>query len=381
MWVPPSVCLQGQGNARALGVASRSRAGLSDRPRAVVRSLLVLTLLSVVSWLSSPTALAAPHEGSFGDPVSSVTTSGSVPSSDVVVFTDRDTVRVDGFAERAGQTGLVEVVRDGRVVGSARGAVSGRGAAFTVGAAGGPCWDVPVDLRPGDLVSLSFGAVRVAQTVAGAVALAPTPTLAGAVLQVSGRIGPGAEPGFLEQRVVTPALAATTIGRSDVRAVPGPLRRAARGGYSSQLVVAGTTVTATYVFDDPAAAALAASGSSRLMSWQSEGPAGDRHGQTVTEPAAVPVPAACAAPAPATPAAPAAALTPDGVVLAVTPGTEVYFTVDGTSPRLLDLPAAGAARYVPPIVVTRPATTISWVAVGPDGATSEVAAVVVDPPR
>jgi hypothetical protein len=354
-----------QGNARGRGLTRRSwRAGV------------VVALLAAVCGICSPSAFA--DEPTVGPTVDSVTTSGSVLSDDLVAFAGRGVVRVEGFTTRVGQTGVVEVSRGGRLVASARGVVSGRGVAFTVGAPGGPCWSTPTDLRPGDQVTLAFGPARVAQTVVGAAALGSAPVLTGTTVQVAGRVDPAADPNLLEQRIVAPGLTGTTVGRSDVRALPGAMHRAARGGYSSQLTVAGPTVTATYVFDDPATAAVAAGGAARMLSWQAEGPAGDRHGQTVTEPTARP--AVCPAPAPAAPATPTASVTADGVVLAPQPGTDVYFTVDGTSPRLLDLPAAGAARYVPPIVVTHPATTIAWVAVGADGATSEVGSTVVDPP-
>ena len=52
----------------------------------------------------------------------------------------------------------------------------------------------------------------------------------------------------MEQRIINPDLVDTEIGKRDIRALPGPLTPAAKGGYSSSLEFEGNTFTATYVF-------------------------------------------------------------------------------------------------------------------------------------
>jgi len=68
-------------------------------------------------------------------------------------------------------------------------------------------------------------------------------------------------------------------------AIPGPLTPSKNGSYSSSLEFAGTTFTATYVFDDPAVAQVAGNSflGERLMSWQVVDLAGNRQGLTIAE--------------------------------------------------------------------------------------------------
>jgi len=103
---------------------------------------------------------------------------------------------------------------------------------------------------------------------------------------VTGHIAAGVDQTMLEQRTVNPDFTATTVGKRDIRAIPGPLTPAPRGGYSSSLTFddANHTFTATYVFDDPANAKIAASGGGeRLLSWQVVDLAGNRQGITIAE--------------------------------------------------------------------------------------------------
>ena len=72
-----------------------------------------------------------------------------------------------------------------------------------------------------------------------------------------GYAGPGVNQAQMEQRVINPDLVDTEIGRRDIRAVPGPLTPAPKGGYSSSLTFEGDQFTATYVFNDPAVALTA----------------------------------------------------------------------------------------------------------------------------
>ena len=71
----------------------------------------------------------------------------------------------------------------------------------------------------------------------------------GTTITVNGFLGPDVTPGQLEQRIINPDLV-DVIGKRDVRAVPGPLTRAAKGGYSSSLAFpTPTSFVATYQFD------------------------------------------------------------------------------------------------------------------------------------
>ena len=54
----------------------------------------------------------------------------------------------------------------------------------------------------------------------------------------------------MEQRIINPDLVDTDVGKRDIRAIPGPLTPAPKGGYSSSLEFEGNTFTATYVFHD-----------------------------------------------------------------------------------------------------------------------------------
>jgi hypothetical protein len=77
----------------------------------------------------------------------------------------------------------------------------------------------------------------------------------------------------------------TVVGRRDVRAPPGPLSPAPRGGYSSSLEFSGDIFTATYVFDDADTAQIAANAGlgERLLSWQETDVDGNRQGLTIAE--------------------------------------------------------------------------------------------------
>src|SRR6185436_11159794 len=88
-----------------------------------------------------------------------------------------------------------------------------------------------------------------------------------------------------EQRIINPDLVDTDIGKRDIRALPGPLTPAPKGGYSSALTFEGDTFTATYVFQDAANALIASKSDlgERAMSWQEEDADGNRQGLTIAE--------------------------------------------------------------------------------------------------
>jgi hypothetical protein len=89
----------------------------------------------------------------------------------------------------------------------------------------------------------------------------------------------------MEQRIINPDLVDTEIGKRDIRALPGPLTPAPKGGYSSALTFEGDTFTATYVFQDAANAVIASKSDlgERAMSWQEEDADGNRQGLTIAE--------------------------------------------------------------------------------------------------
>jgi hypothetical protein len=89
----------------------------------------------------------------------------------------------------------------------------------------------------------------------------------------------------MEQRIIEPALKDTDVARRDIRAVPGGMTPAAKGGYSSSLDVVGNEFTAVYEFLDPATAKVAADAGlgERAMAWQSEDADANRQGLTIAE--------------------------------------------------------------------------------------------------
>lgn len=446
-----------------------------DRPLSNVRTAraaLALGVLALASSMARPSALALPP--AFPD--------------NIVVFPERDFVTLEGFQDYVGESATVEVWRGNQIVGSAQGVVEPGDVAFEINHPGGYCWGtgtglkVTPDIREGDVVALRIGGAVVGDTIVAGAAVDREPELIGTTMKVYGRLR-GASPAFLEQRIVNPEFTTTDVGRRDISAVPGPLTRASKGGYSSQLIVEGDVITAIYVFDSLETAELAATGGGeRMMSWQEEDVDGNRQGLTIAEfgefggpgmggcplgpgqqpapqpgqvaavrsadrtsmqvnwTAAVPVPGAAAVtgysvlaisstqssnlqlqvgvrtsasttgttvsglspdldytvevrslagsalsapftvatpaggtgtPADATFAAPAATLGLDGVTLARKENTEIYYTLDGTDPRVADVPSSTARLYVGPIEITMDGTFIKWVAFDISGVFSD----------
>ncbi|MFN0026395.1 MAG: fibronectin type III domain-containing protein [Acidimicrobiales bacterium] len=215
----------------------------------------------------------------------------------IVVFPDRDFMGIEGYTDYIGQTVLIEVTRPGLgIVGSTTGVVGGGDIPLEVNHPGGVCWgngsahQVTPDIQPGDVVSLKAGNTALGETVVqdayvSNVGGAPALSLAGNVLTVRGHAGAGVNPAQFEQRIVHPPLKDTGIGRRDVAANTAVLTPSPNGGYNSMVeFLAGTnTFVATYVFDDPAVAAIAAEGQLRAMSWQTQDPGGNRQGLTIAE--------------------------------------------------------------------------------------------------
>jgi hypothetical protein len=229
------------------------------------------------------------------------TASAAVPvfPDNLLVFPDRDFISIEGYQDHVGEKATVTLTRGGVKVGEAVGTVGAGDVAFEINHPGGICWgagaaanmQVTPNVVKGDVVAITFADgtsddTTVGSGVASDAVLDPD----GVTVTVKGSIGPEINPDFIEQRIINPDLV-PVIGKRDVRAVPGPLVAAPRGGYSSGLTVdpaaadGSRTVTATYVFDTPEAASLAANAplGERLMSWQVQDPAGNRQGLTIAE--------------------------------------------------------------------------------------------------
>src|SRR6478672_2825093 len=213
--------------------------------------------------------------------------------NNVVVFPDRDFVSVEGYADHAGETATLEVTRPGvGVMGSAKAVVSGTDVAFEVNHPGGVCWgagtsmDVTPDIKAGDVVSIRFPDGSHDETTTSSATVTQDMTLSGTTLTVTGSIGPDVVRSQMEQRIINPDLVDSPVAKRDIRALPGPLVPAARGGYSSGIdFPTATTFVATYQFDDAATAKIAAAADlgERAMSWQVEDADANRQGLTIAE--------------------------------------------------------------------------------------------------
>ncbi|HYP45695.1 MAG TPA: FN3 associated domain-containing protein [Propionibacteriaceae bacterium] len=208
----------------------------------------------------------------------------------IVVFPNRDMVVLEDYQSHLGETATVEVKRGSTVIGSARSVVGPGDVAFEINHPGGVCWgagtglNVTPDIKPGDVVSVDFGAGEPdTTTVADTFVDAPA-TLVGKTLTVTGHMGAGVNQAQFEQRLINPDLVDTDVARRDVRAAAGPLTPAAKGGYRSGVVFAEGKFTATYEFDTQATADLAvASGGERAMAWEAVDGDANRQGLTIAE--------------------------------------------------------------------------------------------------
>ncbi|MFL6064668.1 MAG: chitobiase/beta-hexosaminidase C-terminal domain-containing protein [Friedmanniella sp.] len=209
----------------------------------------------------------------------------------VVVFPDRDFITIEGYQDHVGETGLVEVKRDGKVIGSAKGVAEAGDVAFEINHPGGYCWgagtglNVTPDIKAGDVATVTWSDGTSGDTTVSSATVTKDMVLSGSTLTVTGTIGSDVNPAQMEQRIINPDLVDTAVAKRDIRAVPGPLTAAPKGGYSSSLVASGGTFTATYEFDDAAVAAIAAKADlgERAMSWQVEDADGNRQGLTIAE--------------------------------------------------------------------------------------------------
>jgi hypothetical protein len=217
----------------------------------------------------------------------------AVPSfpDNVVVFPDRDFITIEGYQDHVNETALVEVKRGGQVIGSAKGVVQAGDVAFEINHPGGYCWgagtglSVTPNIQPGDVATVTFEDGTTGDTTVADAAVTSDAVLNGNTLTVTGHVGASVIRAQMEQRIINPDLVDTAVGRRDIRAVPGGLTPAPKGGYASNLEFSGDTFTATYVFDDPDVALIASEADlgERAMSWQVEDADGNRQGLTIAE--------------------------------------------------------------------------------------------------
>src|SRR3954452_7267514 len=169
--------------------------------------------------------------------------SAAVPTfpDHIIVFPDRDFVSVEGYEAHAGETATLTLTRPGAgVMGSAKAVVSDSGVAFEVNHPGGVCWgagttlDITPDIQPGDVASVRFSDGSGDETTTSSATVIKDMTQSGTTVTVEGTFGSDVKPDQMEQRIINPDLV-PVIGKRDVRAVPGPLTAAPRGGYSSSL--------------------------------------------------------------------------------------------------------------------------------------------------
>jgi hypothetical protein len=240
-------------------------------------ALAVAGLLGVGGLATLGTSLAAAAVPAFPD--------------NVVVFPDRDFITIEGYQDHVGETALVEVKRNGSVIGSAKGVVEAGDVAFEINHPGGYCWgagtglNVTPDIRPGDVASITFPNGETGDTTTSSATVTKDASLNGSTLTVTGTVGADVNTAQMEQRIINPDLVTTAVGKRDIRAVSGPLTPAPSNAYSSSLEFSAGTFTATYVFNDPAVALTASKATlgERAMSWQVEDADGNRQGLTIAE--------------------------------------------------------------------------------------------------
>src|SRR3954447_13760913 len=176
------------------------RSGPSRTETPTSRRRLVVALVGVA--LAATAALGA------------VGASAAPPAfpNNVVVFPHRDFLTNEGYQNHIGEEGLVEITRNGQVIGSAIGTVEKGDVAFEVNHPGGYCWgagtglNVTPDIRPGDKATIKFNGIEAGDTIAGNTYVTEDMTLTGSLTKntvvVHGYTGPGVNQAQMEVRVI-----------------------------------------------------------------------------------------------------------------------------------------------------------------------------------
>jgi len=207
--------------------------------------------------------------------------------NNIICFPERDFCNFENFLDYTGKSLLVEVNRNGKVIGSAVGVVSGDVVAFEVNHPGGICWGdgttlkITPDIQHGDEVTVKSGAL-----ILGGMTIQngyiSNYNLVGNTLRITGFVASTVITNNIEVRIVNRLLLGTSVQKRQVNAVPGPLTQ--ETGYQSGIVITGTTFVATFIFNTPQAAIIAGSGEGYSMSlWQKTAPNGARQGLTISE--------------------------------------------------------------------------------------------------
>ena len=210
-----------------------------------------------------------------------------LPPNNIICFPERDFCTFENFIDKTGQSLLVEVNRNGAIVASATGMVSGNIDAFEINHPGGRCWGdgttlkVTPDIQAGDLITVKSGALLLGDmTISNG--YITSFSLAATTLTITGFVASSIVPGNIEVRVVNPLLLGTTVQKSQINAVFGPLTP--NVGFSSGLEVIDTTFKATFIFNSQQASDIAGSGEAMsLRMWQETAANGARQGLTISE--------------------------------------------------------------------------------------------------
>ena len=211
---------------------------------------------------------------------------------DGTVFPSRDFISIAGFAKNADV--LVQARRSG-VIGDAIGRTDASGF-IEVNHPGGVCWTGQTpNIVAGDFIDVfkvennAFSSGQV-QSVINTKVIKPAFLTANGEVRVNGiasEIGVVLALGLVEQRIINPDLAATRIGRRDVRADTSGGRVDNVAGGAGSLLRTGVGPSnewrAIYTGLSDAEQQLAVAGQSRAIAWLSTNASGDRFGLTISE--------------------------------------------------------------------------------------------------
>ena len=207
--------------------------------------------------------------------------------NNIICFLERDFCTIENFIDQTGKNLLVEVNRNGEVVGSAIGTVSGNIDAFEINHPGALCWGdgttlkVTPNIQGGDIITIKSGALLLGDMTMSN-GYITSYSLTSTTLVITGFVASTVIPGNIEVRVVNPLLLGTPVQKRQINAVTGPLTPDV--GFSSGLEIIGTTFKATFAFDNQQIADIAGSGEGMsLRMWQETAPDGARQGLTISE--------------------------------------------------------------------------------------------------
>ena len=232
-----------------------------------------------------------------GMPAQAIDSNPPTGPGNIEIFPKRDMVAIEGYGEYAGKTAEIAVLRNGAVVGSARGTVDGTGF-LEVNHPGGVCWgagtdlEVTPDIRGNDEIRVDFldtgGRWDGARTTAVEITDV-TRVAAGNQLVISGTYGPGVDmpgadlltdPGKVGVEIVNPdmrggtsAVGERAIGWPQEAGEPAPTGYTVTGGVTSGTDATGGTFEVTYAFEQVSDLDLAEAGEVVGLGWQSEAPA------------------------------------------------------------------------------------------------------------